>query len=66
MLICPFITGRLYQHRLTMVDQNLKLVPVNSGRLNKMIRAGGVFALVHSGLSVCSKRVRCESIKWLS
>jgi hypothetical protein len=31
MFICPFVTGRLYQHRLTMVDQNLKLVPVNSG-----------------------------------
>jgi hypothetical protein len=69
MFICPFDTGWLYQHRLPMVDQNLKLVPVNSGRLNKMIRAGGVFtnrlitqweASVHIGLPACSKRVMCE------
>jgi hypothetical protein len=52
-----------------MVDQNLKLVPVKSGRLNKMFRAGSIFtnqminqwdASVHIGLSVCSKRIMCE------
>jgi hypothetical protein len=52
-----------------MVDHNLKLVPVNSGILNKMFRAGSIFtnqiinqweASVHIGLSVCSKRVMCE------
>jgi hypothetical protein len=45
MFICPFITERLYQHRLTMVDQNSKYVPVNFGRLNKMIRAGSILQI---------------------
>jgi hypothetical protein len=63
MFICPFVTGRLYH------DQNSKLVLVNSGRLNKMIRAGGIFAnrlitqweaTVHIDLSACSKSVMCE------
>jgi hypothetical protein len=46
-----------------MVDQNSKQVPVNSGRLNKIFRAGGVFAdriiiqtelIDHIGLSDCN------------
>jgi hypothetical protein len=67
--ICPLVTGRLYQHKLTMDDQNWKLLPVNSGRLNKIFRAGSIFtnqminqceASVHIGLSVYSKRFMCE------
>jgi hypothetical protein len=59
MFICTLVTGRLYQ-----VDQNSKIVLVRSCRLNKLLRAGGIFtnqminqweALAHIGLPVCSK-----------
>jgi hypothetical protein len=66
MFICYLVKGSLYQHRLTMV--NSKHVPVSSGRLNKIFRAGGVFAdqviiqreaIAHIGLFDCNKRFIC-------
>jgi hypothetical protein len=44
MLIHPSVSRNIFQHRLALVDRNLKNVPINSARLDNMFRAVGFLA----------------------